>query len=446
MGQSSRRLSVVAAEEKGVLLRAGGPVRYTPTWRRKGSGEMAVATTRVRTRLVNLAMWSVLSFVVALLPPVPATTQSETPVAVEGSGVDDAALAGYRQAVADTLQYFTDTHGVSLTQPAVVRVYGTTEQYAQGLLKYFPGQAEAQRSAQQGSSYTADKDREILIDHSRNAQAFQHYPAVARSVTNLLQAELAGDGNKWKSCWLTGGHAGLVSWRVGDGGPTSYARSRVSALWNVRRAPSFSLIEAPYTCGSMNALRDRVGAPAMFGMNALAADSLAARQGFPAIVAYFRSLATLPAQDAFQSAFGLSMTDFVLDFDARLSEEIRTFFTVPLPEDLWINPPPPEVPQNMAAFSGKWSGSWDGMLDHILVVENITPPTASVIYANGAAPPWGIYQPSWGRVPGDFIGGALKLTLRNATAIYRMQSDDRLDAIYQVGNTTARATLTRLAE
>lgn len=59
----------------------------------------------------------------------------------------------------------------------------------------------------------------------------------------------------------------------------------------------------------------------------------------------------------------------------------------PLPTDVRVVPPEAAVPQQLAAFSGKWSGVWDGILHHILVVEEITPPHAAVIvYAWGTAP------------------------------------------------------------
>jgi hypothetical protein len=68
-----------------------------------------------------------------------------------------------------------------------------------------------------------------------------------------------------------------------------------------------------------------------------------------------------------------------------------------LPSDVRIVPPEAAGPQQLAAFSGKWSGVWDGILQHVLVVEEITPPHAVVIYAWGTAPQWQIAQPGWSR-------------------------------------------------
>ena len=61
---------------------------------------------------------------------------------------------------------------------------------------------------------------------------------------------------------------------------------------------------------------------------------------------------------------------------------------VPLPDDINIVPPSSDLPQEIAAFSGKWEGNWDKTLDAILIVEEIGPEKAKIIYAWGDAPEW----------------------------------------------------------
>jgi hypothetical protein len=63
---------------------------------------------------------------------------------------------------------------------------------------------------------------------------------------------------------------------------------------------------------------------------------------------------------------------------------------VPLPSDVAIAPPAPDLRADLAAFSGKWVGKWSGRLDAILIVEHIDTDKANVIYAWGDAPQWGI--------------------------------------------------------
>jgi hypothetical protein len=118
-----------------------------------------------------------------------------------------------------------------------------------------------------------------------------------------------------------------------------------------------------------------------------------------------------------------------------------------LPSEFRLVPPDATVPQQLAAFSGKWSGVWDGILAHVLVVEEIAPPDAVVIYGWGNAPQWHIDQSGWERVPGEFVEGTLKLSLRRpATVLYRMQPDGTLDATYEWAGGISRATLTRVQE
>ncbi len=66
-----------------------------------------------------------------------------------------------------------------------------------------------------------------------------------------------------------------------------------------------------------------------------------------------------------------------------------------------------------------------------------------VIYAWGSAPQWQIEQGGWSRVPGEFVEGALKLSLRRpATVLYHLQADGTLDATYAWAGGISRATLT----
>jgi len=55
---------------------------------------------------------------------------------------------------------------------------------------------------------------------------------------------------------------------------------------------------------------------------------------------------------------------------------------VPLPKDITIVPPPPDLPKELAAFSGRWEGIWEaGSLPAILIVEEINLKEAKVINA-----------------------------------------------------------------
>jgi hypothetical protein len=62
---------------------------------------------------------------------------------------------------------------------------------------------------------------------------------------------------------------------------------------------------------------------------------------------------------------------------------------VPLPKDIVIKPPSPELPKEIATFSGKWKGTWvkgAPMADFIIVVTEIDLEKAEIIYAQTEAP------------------------------------------------------------
>ncbi|RJQ44668.1 MAG: hypothetical protein C4538_09855 [Nitrospiraceae bacterium] len=57
--------------------------------------------------------------------------------------------------------------------------------------------------------------------------------------------------------------------------------------------------------------------------------------------------------------------------------------TAPLPPTLNIVPPGPDVPPEIAAFTGVWVGMWNSALDTILVVEKINAEQAEIIISFG---------------------------------------------------------------
>jgi hypothetical protein len=58
--------------------------------------------------------------------------------------------------------------------------------------------------------------------------------------------------------------------------------------------------------------------------------------------------------------------------------------TAQLPATLNIVPPSPDLPPEIAAFSGIWEGKWRGYTDVVLVVEKIDMQKAEIILSYGA--------------------------------------------------------------
>ena len=118
----------------------------------------------------------------------------------------------------------------------------------------------------------------------------------------------------------------------------------------------------------------------------------------------------------------------------------------PLPGDVTIVPPAPDVPPAIAAFSGRWAGQWGHTLDHVLVVEKIDGRSVIFIYSWGVAPAWNITTSGFQHVHGT-VGedGVLRGTLGNGAEVaYTLSQDQQtLSGEYVLGGRTTRGRFTR---
>jgi beta-aspartyl-peptidase (threonine type) len=110
----------------------------------------------------------------------------------------------------------------------------------------------------------------------------------------------------------------------------------------------------------------------------------------------------------------------------------QNFGDVPLPDDIRIELPDAGIASDKAAFIGAWGGVWTGIsLKHVLVVEEIGPESAKVIYAFGPQPELGpgLYM----RLPASFVGGRLQVTepsdLGGHVVTFRLNPDGTLAAM-----------------
>jgi pimeloyl-ACP methyl ester carboxylesterase len=104
----------------------------------------------------------------------------------------------------------------------------------------------------------------------------------------------------------------------------------------------------------------------------------------------------------------------------------------PLPSDLSLRSPGPEVAKNLAAFAGAWGpGLWGGSLPHMLFVESVEPNgAASVVYVTGRAAV-GANAPAATRLTGQISNGSLRLKLPSgAIATYRIARNGALQGRY----------------
>lgn len=98
---------------------------------------------------------------------------------------------------------------------------------------------------------------------------------------------------------------------------------------------------------------------------------------------------------------------------AALATVSTAWAEVPLPVDISITAPTPEVRKELVAFSGKWEGNWSGNLDAVLIVEKIDNEKADLIYAWGDAPVWNTKK-AYGRFKAKIVpDGKAELTFQN---------------------------------
>ena len=105
------------------------------------------------------------------------------------------------------------------------------------------------------------------------------------------------------------------------------------------------------------------------------------------------------------------------------------FQPAPLPSNVAIEQPAADIAPEFATYSGTWRGKWGGSLDTYLVVEDVDPPTADVIYA------WGtnrnVERPGWMRRTGRFNDNELVVLLGpGVTTTFEMESDGTISAEY----------------
>jgi hypothetical protein len=103
----------------------------------------------------------------------------------------------------------------------------------------------------------------------------------------------------------------------------------------------------------------------------------------------------------------------------------------PLPNDVKIIPPSPDLPKEIAAFSGKWVGEWNIGLSSILIIEEINEKEAKVIYSVGDYPRMGI-QANYKRYTAKVLSRAkprIEFTTELSALIFEMKDQNNLEGV-----------------
>jgi hypothetical protein len=120
----------------------------------------------------------------------------------------------------------------------------------------------------------------------------------------------------------------------------------------------------------------------------------------------------------------------------------------PVPTDVRILAPGPEVPEAVAQFAGVWTGEWERSEEfcHTLVVEEVfANGYARVIYSHGASGALTVQLPGFFYATGRIVDGELRIQLPirdRPTVAYRVVDE----ALQGTGKDDGRISLTRVAD
>jgi hypothetical protein len=120
----------------------------------------------------------------------------------------------------------------------------------------------------------------------------------------------------------------------------------------------------------------------------------------------------------------------------------------PVPTDVRLVAPGPEVPEALARFAGVWTGEWEhsGEFCHTLVVEEVLANGAArIIYSYGTSVTVNVRLPGFVRVTGRIVDGALRMhvPIRNRPMLAYHTAGETLQG---TGPDDGRIRLTRLAD
>jgi len=113
----------------------------------------------------------------------------------------------------------------------------------------------------------------------------------------------------------------------------------------------------------------------------------------------------------------------------------------PLPATINIVPPSPDVPPQIAAYSGIWEGIWDIGLNVTIVIEQITNEEVIAIYSWGTLPRRNITE-GWRGVIGHVQNDSIVLQLGVAKVTLKM-SGKNVNAEYRTVSSIVYAVLGR---
>lgn len=218
--------------------------------------------------------------------------------------------------------------GLAVPEQVTVYIYASRAVFEQGLIS--DGRLPELRAAELSEfAVGVGKRRQLLLQDQGGPPAARDWlRLVAHELTHVTQIELAqGEGRAEQ--WLAEGMAEWAAFRVLERlGVDSLLERRAAAMGHVRDHPA--LRQGRLDLAGLGTSRGftmrhlREGSLATYQLAFLMADYLIRRQGFEALLQYFRELGAGGSRyESFRTAFGQSLSDFEREVLEHLGQALR---------------------------------------------------------------------------------------------------------------------------
>jgi hypothetical protein len=271
-------------------------------------------------------MFPAVALLAALASPVPARAQATpgpTSEIIARGDVDATTVAGYRAVFEQVASFYAREFGPIPIPMVRIRLYETTEIFAQGLIDLAHSPESATRLAGLFSGFAVGRDTIIINlarkpgqDRPRARLRWAQY-VVAHETLHLIQRAWMGDA-AWEPTWLINGMAETYTLRffrwIGD--EAMYNHIRRGTLGALRaRLADLLFIVLSYTVEDWiraHAAHGRAeGFPVIYAFMRVAYEYLESRTSKEAMLAFFAARRDgASTREAFSRAFGMTPEEF----------------------------------------------------------------------------------------------------------------------------------------
>jgi hypothetical protein len=227
------------------------------------------------------------------------------------SGVDPSAVMVTNKAVEATQAYFAKVFDLTLDHDVRIKLTADKEDFIDALVH------EARNApvvaAKQAEQATGVSKNNTIVEHlGRKNDPARVAFLVGHELTHQYQ-EQASKTKHHPVLWITEGSAdciaGQIVERMGLGSLDALRRQWLKQVKAVSDKPRLANLR---TWSDWSAAKDRYGPGLVYRMGDVAVCELIEQKGAAILFDYFKHLRTMPAKQAFEETFGLSMDTFEL--------------------------------------------------------------------------------------------------------------------------------------